>query len=277
MRHEQAFAMVAERVVARGELAVASKAGRTRIERLYQEGSAKIRMPKTSGDPLEAVLINTAGGLTGGDRLDWAISVGAAASAVVTTQTCEKVYRASFGVAEVGCRLSVAAGGRLAWLPQETIVFDNSAFRRRIDIELAADAEALVLEAALFGRRAMGEAVRIARFADRWRVKQAGRLIHAEDFAIGPNAAGQLASPAALGGAIAFATIAHFAHDAEARLDAARAIVGEAGGASAWRVGGSGKLLARLVADDGYALRKRLIPLVELLNGQASLPKVWTL
>jgi urease accessory protein len=277
MRHEQAFAVTAERVEARAELAVAHKAGRTRIERLYQEGSAKIRMPRTAGDPLEAVLINTAGGLTGGDRLDWAIAVGQGASATVTTQACEKVYRASSGVAEVGCRLSVAPGARLAWLPQETIVFDNSAFRRRIEVDLAEGGEALLVEAVLFGRRAMGESVRNARFADRWRVRRGGRLIHAEDFAIGPDAATQIASRASLAGATALATVAHFTRDPEAKLDAARAIVGEAGGASAWRVAGSGKLLARFVADDGYALRKRLVPLIQLLNGQAGLPKIWTL
>ena len=47
--------------------------------------------------------------------------------------------------------------------------------------------------------------------------------------------------------------------------------------ASAWTVAGSGKLLARLTAEDSYELRKRLIPLIELLNGRAGLPKVWTL
>jgi len=277
MRHEQAFAVTAERVEARAELAVATKAGRTRIERLYQEGSAKIRMPRTAGDPLEAVLINTAGGLTGGDRLDWAISVGEDASATVTTQACEKIYRASSGIAEVGCRLSVASRGRLAWLPQETIVFDNSSFRRRIEVDLAEDGEALLVEAVLFGRRAMGESVRNARFADRWRVRRGNRLIHVEDFAIGPQAGSELASRAALAGAAGFATVALFGREAEAKLDAVRAIVGESGGASAWRVAGSGKLLARFVGDDGYTLRKRLVPLIELLNGQAGLPKIWTL
>jgi urease accessory protein len=279
MRHEQKFAVAepAERVSARGELGVAWKDGRTRLERLYQESSAKIRMPATAGDPLEAVLINTAGGLTGGDRLDWAVAVGEKASATVTTQACEKVYRASAGVAEVGVGLSVAGGGRLAWLPQETIVFDNSAFRRSIELDLAPGAEALVVEATVFGRRAMGERVRAARFADRWRVRQAGWLVHAEDFAIGPAAGEMLAARAALGGAAAVATVALFAEDAASRLDAVRAIVGEDGGASAWTAGPAGKLLARLVAADGYALRKRLVPLVELLNGRAGLPKVWTI
>ena len=194
--------------------------GRTRIDRLYQEGAAKIRMPRTLADPLEAVLINTAGGLTGGDRLDWSVSVGAGAAATVTTQTCEKIYRASSGTAEVGCSMTVGAGGRLAWLPQETIVFDNAAFRRRIEIDLAPGAEALIVEATVFGRRAMGETVSQARFADRWRVRRDGRLVHAEDFALGPNAARQLAATAALGEATCMATVLLLSPEPERRLDA---------------------------------------------------------
>ena len=279
MRHEHLLeaALDAQRVSARGELGVRQQGGRTRVERLFQEGAAKIRMPRTVGDPLEAVLINTAGGLTGGDRLDWLVTIGEQASATVTTQTCEKVYKASSGVARVNCRMVVGAGGRLAWLPQETIVFDNSAFRRTIEIDLAADAEALIVEATVFGRRAMGERVERAAFADRWRIRRAGQLLHAEDFAVGPNVREQLAAPAALGEATCFATILVLAAEAEQRLDAVRATLGDAGAASAWTVAGSGKLLARLVAEDSYELRKRLIPLVELLNGRAGLPKVWTL
>ena len=279
MLHEHPFeaAIAAQRVAARGELGLLYADGRTRIDRLYQEGAAKIRAPRTAGDPFEAVLINTAGGLTGGDRLDWSVGIGAGASAAVTTQTCEKVYRASYGIAKVGCRMSVGEGGRLAWLPQETIVFDNSAFRRTIEVDLATDAEALIVEATVLGRRAMGEGVVQARFADRWRVRREGRLIHAEDFAIGPDAGRQLAAPPALGRASCVATVLVLAEDAERQLDAVRTIIGDAGGASAWTVAGSGKLLARLIADDSYQLRKRLIPLIELLNGRAGLPKVWTL
>lgn len=275
--HRPEAAFQAQRVSARGELGVLHAGGRTRIGRLYQEGAAKIRMPRTAGDPLEAVLINTAGGLTGGDRLDWSVSVGDGASATVTTQTCEKIYRAASDIARVGCRLSVGAGGRLAWLPQETIVFDNSAFRRTIEADLAAGAESLIVEATVFGRRAMGERVERADFADRWRIRRNGRLVHAEDFAIGPDARAQLTAVPALGNATCTATILALSADAERHLDAARAIIGDAGAASAWTVAGSGKLLARLTAEDSYELRKRLIPLIELLNGQAALPKVWTL
>jgi len=277
MRREHGFQGVAERVSALGELAVLRRDGVNRIGRLYQEGSAKIRMPKTPADALETVLINTAGGLTGGDRMDWRVTVGEGAAATVTTQACEKIYRASFGVAEVGCCLAVAAGGRLDWLPQETIVFDNASFERTLELDLADGAEALLVEAAVFGRRAMGETVRRAHFADRWRVRRGGRLIHAEAFCVGPDAAGQLAASAALAGGTAMATVALFADDAETRLELARDVIGDAGGASAWRVGGAGKLLARLVADDGYSLRERLLPLLQLLKNEAGLPKVWTI
>lgn len=252
------------------------------MRRLYQDGSAKIRMPAVEGDPLEAVLINTAGGLTGGDRLGWAIEVGAGASASITTQACEKVYRAAADRAETTVDLRVGPGGRIAWLPQETIVFDRAAFARTLDVELAGDAEALVLEATLFGRLAMGERTVQGGFHDRWRVRRDGALIHAEDFRVGPDIAATLQRPAATGGALAVATLLLVSPQAENLLEPARAIIGDPivggwGGASFWSVGGSGKLLARLCAGDGYHLRKWLVPLVELLNGQAGLPKLWSL
>jgi urease accessory protein len=234
-------------------------------------------MPAVSTDPLEAVLINTAGGLTGGDRLGWEIDVGPAASATITTQACEKVYRAASGRAEVRVRLTVGEQGRIAWLPQETIVFDRSDFARTLDVELAAGAEALVLEATVFGRLAMGERAARGNFHDRWRVRQDGALVHAEDFRIGPDIAAALGRPAVADGAIAVATLLMVSPRAEAFLDPVRDIIGGQGDASAWTVNKSGKLLARLHAGDGYQLRKRLVPLVELLNGRAGLPKLWSL
>ncbi|WFP76721.1 urease accessory protein UreD [Mesorhizobium sp. WSM4906] len=271
-----------QRVAGRGRLFCGKSGGRTRLRRLYQDGSAKIRMPAVQGDPLEAVLINTAGGLTGGDRLGWSIEVGDGAAASITTQACEKIYRAASDRAETTVTLDVGAGGQIAWLPQETIVFDQAAFARTLDVKLAADAEALLLEATLFGRLAMGERTLLGNFHDRWRVHQNGRLIHAEDFRIGPDIAARLQHQAVAGGARAIATVLLVAPRAETLLEPAREIIGDPhvggwSGASFWSVGQSGKLLARLTAGDGYQLRQRLVPLVELLNGRAGLPKLWSL
>ncbi|TGQ81252.1 urease accessory protein UreD [Mesorhizobium sp. M00.F.Ca.ET.151.01.1.1] len=268
---------LAQRAAGKAQLGCASVDGRTRLRRLYQDGSAKIRLPAVSAGPLEAVLINTAGGLTGGDRLGWDVDVGADASAAVTTQACEKVYRAASDHAEVRVKLTVGENGSIAWLPQETIVFDRAAFARTLDVELAAGAEALVLEAAVFGRLAMGERAAQGTFRDRWRIRRQGALIHAEDFRIGPAIADTLARTAISGGAIAVATLLLVSPRAEALLDAVREIIGDRGGASVWTVTTSGKLLARLYAEDGYQLRQRLVPLVGLLNGRAGLPKLWSL
>lgn len=270
-------ALAEQRVDARGMLSVRRRVGRTRIERLFQEGAAKIRLPQAAGDPLEAVLINTAGGLTGGDRLSWTVSVADGAHAMLTTQACEKIYRSSGGEAASTIALDVGAGASLAWLPQETILFNGSAFRRSIEANFAVGARGIIVESTLFGRLTMGETVERALFRDRWRIRAGGRLVHAEDFAIGPDVAGNLATRAATGGAFAIATVLALREDADEVLAPARAIIGEAGGASAWRVGETGKLLARLIAEDGYGLRKRLIPLLQMLNGAAGLPKVWSI
>ena len=267
----------AQRAAGVARLSCAVGDGRTRLLRLYQDGAAKIRMPTVAADPLEAVLINTAGGMTGGDRLGWQVDVGPGASASITTQACEKIYRAASDRAEVRVGLSVGENGRIAWLPQETIVFDRAAFARTLDVELAANAEALVLEATVFGRLAMGERAAQGNFHDRWRVRQDGSLIHAEDFRIGPDIAAMLGRPAIAGGAIAMATLLLVSPRADALLDPVLEIVGDRGSASVWSVRKSGKLLARLYAEDGYQLRQRLVPLVELLNGRAGLPKLWSL
>ena len=270
-----------QRVQAVGRLAVASRDGRTRVQRLFQQGAAKIRMPVISSDPFEAILINTAGGMTGGDRLDWEFEVGPGAAAALTTQACEKAYRAESGVARIRTVARVAEGGHLAWLPQETILYDRSALERRLDVDLAPGATALIVESVIFGRRAMGETVASARFRDVWRIRVGGRIAHADTVAFDGDVAAWLYRAAVTGGATAIATVLLIAPDAEQRLEAVRAIVGPLGGASFWTLRGdkgemNGKLLARLVANDGYDLRQRLVPLLGLLNGQAGLPKVWS-
>lgn len=274
--------LTTQRVKGEGGLDVGMVDGRTRIRRLYQQGAAKIRLPEKIEGPLEAVLINTAGGMTGGDRLDWSFGIGASASAVFTTQACEKAYRSNNGEAHIRTRIEVAAGGHLAWLPQETILYDQSALDRRLDIDLAPGGTALVVESAIFGRRAMGETVRTARFRDAWRIRLGGRMLHAENMAFSGEVALMLGRAAVAGGASAISTVLLVSPDAADHLDAVRGLIGGDGAASAWTISGdaaapNGKLLARLVAKDGYDLRRRLVPVLELLNGRASLPKVWSL
>lgn len=265
-----------QRIDGLGGLSVRFKDGRSRLSRLYQEGAAKIRMPRVASDPLEAILINTSGGLTGGDRLRWDVELGENAAAVVTTQACERIYRSGGGEARIATRLKAAKGTHLAWLPQETILFNGSVLSRTLDVDMEENAELLLVEATIFGRLAMGERLEQASFRDRWRVRMAGRLVHAEEFRLGPDMAAELRAGPVVNGANAVATVLLISGNAESRLRAVRDIIGEEGGASLWQVGKATKLAARLHAPDSYALRKRLGPLLALLNGKAGLPKVWT-
>lgn len=256
-----------------GRLTVRHEDGATRLVELFQEGSAKLRLPRGRTDAVEAVMINSGGGMTGGDRFSWTIDVGDSAAAVLTTQACEKVYRADAGEARVAARLTVGAGARLDWLPQETILFDRSALARTIEADVAADGRLLLAESVVLGRRAMGETLTRAAFHDRWRIRRDGRLLFADNLKLGGDIPALAASPPLLGGAGAFATLLLVAPDAEAALNAVRAAIGDLGGASAF----GGKLVVRLAAPDGLVLRRALLPAIAVLSGGRPAPSVWTL
>jgi urease accessory protein len=249
--------------------------GATRLDCLFQSGAAKARLPNVpAGSPPQAVLINTAGGLTGGDRMAYAVEVGAGARAVATTQACEKIYRSVSGEAELSTTLSIGAGARLDWIPQETILFDGARLVRRLDAEIAPGATLLAVEATIFGRAARGETVQSGLFRDSWRVRRGGRLLFADALRFDWATAGLLNRPATLAGAGAMATILMVADEPERRLAGLRRILGASGGATAW----NGKLLARMVSEGGAALRRVLVPaIVELLDDGAALPKIWQL
>lgn len=265
-----------QRVNGTGRVAAVEGPRDTAVDTLFQEGAARIRLPQRFDGTLEAVLVNTAGGLTGGDRLRWEAIAGPGTNLTVTTPANEKGYRVSEGHAEVTTRLAVGERAKLAWLPQETILYDGCHLVRRLDVELARDAELLVAEAVVVGRKAHGETVTAGHFADRWSVRVDGRLVHAEALRLGPDVQSGLSAAAMTGGARAFATVLAIAPDVDSLLDGVREIVGDCGGASFWSVAGTGKLLARIVAEDGYALRSRLVPLLRLLNRQAEMPRLWS-
>ncbi|MYZ49800.1 urease accessory protein UreD [Propylenella binzhouense] len=261
-----------QRTYGRAAIAFKADGARTRLDRLFQEGAAKIRLPRApAGAPPQAVLINTAGGLTGGDRLAYEVALRAGCRATLTTQACEKIYRASGGEAEIGTALRLAAGSRLDWLPQEAILFDGARLSRRLDAELAADASLLAVEAAVFGRHAMGEEIGRGLLRDRWRIRRGGELIFADDLRLDWSEADLLRRPAVLDGARAAATVLYVGEDAEARLEDVRSALGGAGAASAWR----GKLVARIAAEDGASLRRALLPALARLAPGAAFPRIW--
>lgn len=246
----------------------------TRLDVFYQEGAAKIRIPESYDGRMESVLINTSGGLTGGDRIAWEIEAAGGSHLTVTTQACERVYKSSGGHAEVNTVLRAGNHAALHWLPQETILFDQGALRRTLEVELEETSEFIGLEAVLLGRKAMGEVVRSGLFRDRWRIRRKGSLIHAEDICLSGDIEALTAKSPVLGGHQAFATLLYCGPRAEALLPKLRRLFGETtAGASLW----GGKLVLRLTATEGFELRKLLIPAISLLRNGEPAPKVWSL
>jgi urease accessory protein len=126
----------------------------------------------------------------------------------------------------------------------------------------------------LLGRKAMGEAVVSGLFRDRWRIRRSGRLCHAEDLNLTGAVQSLSAEHAVLSGKVAFATLLYVGPQAESYLNAVRPLLdGHMGGASTW----AGKVVVRLAASDGFALRKILIPIISALRNGAPVPKVWNL
>jgi urease accessory protein len=261
------------RAVGRLAFTVAAAPGGSRRGRVHEAGSLRVRFPNGASETtLDAVIVNTAGGMAGGDRFGIDIAVGAGARLSVTTAAAEKIYRSLGPVTEIGITLDVAPGGALMWLPQETIVFDQVRLRRSIDVALARDAKLVLAEAAVFGRSAMGEAVIQGSFFDRWRVRVGGALVFAETLRLDGAVAQGLAKRAVANGGVAVASVIKYpGSDADAA--AARALqedfAGEVG-VSAW----NGFAVARLVATNGAALRRDLVAVLTAFNA-APLPRLW--
>ena len=122
----------ANRAVGCVALSVKSVGGKTRRAHVHEAGSLRVRCPGAPAKELEAVIINTAGGIAGGDRFDLDVEVGAQARLSVSGAAAEKIYRTLGPDSTVDVKLDVAAGATLAWLPQETILFGRARLSRRM-------------------------------------------------------------------------------------------------------------------------------------------------
>jgi urease accessory protein len=217
------------------------------------------------------VIVNTAGGIAGGDQHDIDLVLGDGGNLTVSTAAAEKIYRSLGPDARIRVKIHVGAGASLAWLPQETILFDRAGLTRDIAVDLAETASLVLAEAVVFGRAAMGERVETGRLFDRWRVRRGGRLIFADTVKLDDAVAHTLARPAVAAGATAIASVLIVPGD-ETIVERVRAQQQFAGdvGISSW----NGLALVRLCAPDGAGLRRDLIAVLTAVS-QTALPRLW--
>jgi urease accessory protein len=245
---------------------------RTEPARLFETGGLRWRFPRSS-TPCETAIVNTGGGVAGGDSYFVSLTLGDSAEVEATTPSAERIYRSDGPAAAITTRLTLAPGARLFWLPQETLMFDGARLERRLEIETSGEAEFIVAETLVFGRLAMGESRIDASLRDSWRVRRDGRLVFADETRL-EHAGSALDRKAVGAGARALSTIVASAPNIEARLPDLRAAIKAAGpdvegGASAL----DDLVVARLLAASSHELRAALLAAIVALGGRK--PRLW--
>jgi urease accessory protein len=246
---------------------------RTKPERLFETGGLRWRFPRST-NPCEAVIVNTGGGVAGGDayRVELLLKEGAEVEA--TTIGAEKIYRSDGPPARIETRLTLAPRARLIWLPQETLVFDGGSLERRLLVDMTAEANLILVESLVFGRLAKGEIRIDARLRDSWRLRRDGRLVFADETRL-DHAGATMDRKAVGGGARALATVIAAAPNVEARLPGLRAALdSEGGGVEAGASAFDGIVVARLISASPSRLRSALIASILSLCRRGP-PRLW--
>ena len=226
-----------------------------------------------TGTGLEAVIVNSGGGVAGGDRVRLSASAGAGARLTVSTATAERIYRSLGPSTEIDVRLQAQSGATLGWLPQPTILFSGARLDRRFEVDLAADARLILAETFVFGRIASGEVMGNGLVRDRWRIRRDGRLAFAETTRLDGDLAALLDRPTVAGGARATALTVVCAPNAEDLRDRVReALAGCRAdhGVSAW----NGLLVVRALASGLDAVHDVVQRVVRIATGGAA-PRAW--
>ncbi|MFL5802280.1 MAG: urease accessory protein UreD [Roseiflexaceae bacterium] len=110
------------------------------------------------------------GGILEGDSYDLRVALGPGASASVATAAATQVYRMPHGTARQEITLRLAAGSRLAWLPEPLILCAGARFSQTTQVELAPGALLGLLDVLVPGRLARGEVNQFERYEMRLEV-----------------------------------------------------------------------------------------------------------
>jgi urease accessory protein len=264
-----------------GRIVLSGSENGTRIEDVFERFPIRVMFPRNGHSVTEeAVLVNTAGGIAGGDRLECSVLALPGTSIAVTSQAAEKVYRALNEPAHVTTRLKVRESTRLAWLPQETIIFNWARLHRTTEIELVSGSELLALESLVLGRAAHGEIVIGGTITDRWRVKRDSRLIWADNFRVSDETFPHLNRKALLSDCNAIATLVYFGPHLDKRLEFLQEIIPSLGCNCAVTLV-SGLIVVRFAVKESSDLKLALRSFLqqfgpELGSRPFRVPKMWS-
>jgi urease accessory protein len=126
----------------------------------HSQAQAPLKVQRSFPQPdgtCQVVMLHTAGGMVGGDRLTTNIDVTPNSNALLTTAAAAKIYKANGLISAQNVTINVTENAYLEWLPQETIVFNEAHYQQNIRINLAENAEVILWDVTRFGRTARGE------------------------------------------------------------------------------------------------------------------------
>ncbi len=129
---------------------------------------------------LEEVLVHPPGGIAGGDRLEYALNLGARSDVLVTSVGATKWYRAGVRTAYQTLDATVEAGARLAWLPLENILYAGARPVISTRFRLGEDATLFYADVVCLGRPACGEQFDDGCWRQCTEMERDGRLIWLE-------------------------------------------------------------------------------------------------
>lgn len=262
---DQIDATAFARSVGRVEISVEREGLETNLKHLFQSGCGRVRFPSVDNTHApEAVLINTSGGLTGGDLMSYDIAVKRNANLTVSGQAAEKIYKSIGPDVSIETQMRVAPGAYLEWLPQETILFNKARLKRINKVDLTEDAQFLAVEATIFGRQAHGETVHEAALIDGWEVRIDGKLVWFDRFKFEGLMSKVLSRPAMLNGARAMATLILVGPANPALLEAIREYAVDKSGKIGATILEGGPMVVRLLDEDPYLMRKNMIELISI-------------
>ena len=164
-----------------GRLQLTYREDRGKTQAIQHQGVAPLKVQRSFYPEGEAichnVILHTAGGIVGGDRLQIDIELQSAARAVITTAAAGKIYGSNGKLATQTIVHNISADASLEWLPQETIIFDGAIFHQHLQVNLGTTATWLGWEINRFGRTASGEKFTSGEWKSATEVYRAGKPV----------------------------------------------------------------------------------------------------
>ena len=159
------------------DLTYSHQDGTTKLSNALAQAPLKIqRAFYPEGSELcHSVILHTAGGIVGGDRLLQTIELEADSQVLLTTAAASKVYRSEGERSQQIITLTLGENSYLEWFPQETVIFNEAIYQQDLRVELGENAVFCGWEITRLGRTARGEQFLAGDWRSRIEIWQAGR------------------------------------------------------------------------------------------------------